>query len=141
MQCRRSGLSGADFTREVSRRSSFLLRIPSKRRSNHTRKPGPSKTLDPTPRRLEDLRGLITDANDWSAPPSFLHRLAYAGDVAGTYTSLQNGTLTRYLLDGPEKTELPDQDVPVALADVFGADPSLYIEAAEVRRRYSPAQR
>jgi arylamine N-acetyltransferase len=105
-----------------------------------TRKPGPSKKLDPTPRRIEDLRELVTAANDWSAPQSFLHRLAYAGYVAGTYTSLQNGTLTRYLSGGPEKTELLDEDVPAALADVFGADPLLYIEAAEVRRRYSPAR-
>ena len=105
-----------------------------------TRNPGPSKQLDPTPRRLEDLRDFISAANDWSAPQSFLHRLAYAGFVDGVYTSLRNGTVSRYLPGGLEKTDLAPDDVPAALADIFGADPRLYTEAAEVRRRYSPAQ-
>lgn len=104
-----------------------------------TREPGPSKTLDPTPRRLEELRGHITAANDWHAPQSFLHRLAYAGFVGGVYTSLRDGILTRYLPEGPEKTELASSDVSFALEDVFGADPALYVEAAEVRRRYGSA--
>ena len=104
-----------------------------------TRNPGPSKKLDPTPRRLEDLRDLLTASNDWHAPQSFLHRLAYAGYVGGVYTSLRDGALTRYLPGGPEKTDLTAKDVPVALADVFGADSALYLEAAEVHRRYSRA--
>lgn len=105
-----------------------------------TRSPGPSKRLDPTPRTLEELREFITAANDWTAPQSFLHRLAYARDVDGVYTSLRNGTLSRYLPSGPEKTDLAPHDVPAALADIFGADPALYIEAAEVHGRYSAAQ-
>jgi hypothetical protein len=105
-----------------------------------TRTPGPSKTLDPTPRRLEELRDHITAANDWRDPQSFLHRLAYAGFVNGVYASLREGTLTRYLPEGPETTELAPGDVPPALADVFGADPALHIEAAEVRRRFGSAQ-
>jgi len=104
-----------------------------------TRNPGPSKKLDPTPRRLGDVRDFITAANDWSAPQSFLHRLSYAGHVDGVYTSLKNGTLNRYLPGGLEKTEIAADDVPRALADIFGADPALYIEAAEVHRRYLPA--
>jgi arylamine N-acetyltransferase len=105
------------------------------------RQPGPSKRLDPTPRRLEDLHGLITAANDWSAPHSFLHRLVYACYVEETYTSLRDGTLSRYRPGGVEKTDVADVDVPAVLADVFGADPSLYLEAVEVHRRYMPAQR
>jgi hypothetical protein len=105
-----------------------------------TRKPGPSKKLDPTPRQLEELRGHVTAANDWHAPESFLHRLAYAGFVGGEYTSLRDGTLTRYLPAGPERTELAPGDVPSALADVFGADPALYLEAAEIQRRYGLAR-
>jgi arylamine N-acetyltransferase len=104
-----------------------------------TRKPGPAKKLDPTPRRLEDLGDLISSANDWSAPQSFLHRLTYAGYVDGVYTSLRDGTLNRYLPGGPEKTAIAPADVPAALADLFGADPALYREAAEVRRRYATA--
>jgi arylamine N-acetyltransferase len=104
-----------------------------------TRNPGPTKKLDPTPRRLEDFRDLINAANDWSAPQSFLHRLVYAGYVAGVYIRLQNGTLTRYLPGGPEKMNIAEEDVPAALADVFGADPALYIAAAEVHRRNKPA--
>ncbi|HET9952820.1 MAG TPA: arylamine N-acetyltransferase [Candidatus Eisenbacteria bacterium] len=100
------------------------------------RNPGPSKKLDPTPRRIEDLRGFITAANDWSAPQSFLHRLAYARDVGGVYTSFRDGMLTRYLPGGPEKNEVAAADVPGLLAGLFGADPTLYVEAAEVRRRY-----
>lgn len=102
-----------------------------------TRNPGPSKKLDPSPRRLEELRGFIVAANDWSSPQSFLHRLAYARDVNGVYTSLRNGVLTRYRPGGAEKVEVAEEDVPAMLADVFGADPSLYLEAAEVHRRYS----
>lgn len=106
-----------------------------------TRQPGPSKRLDPTPRRLEDLHGLITAANDWSAPQSFLHRLVYAGYVDGMYTSLRDGTLNRYLPGGLEKTDIADVDVPAVLANVFGVDPSLYLEAVEIHRRYMPAPR
>ena len=102
-----------------------------------TRNPGPSKTLDPTPRRLEDLRDRIAAANDWSAPQSFLHRLAYAGFVDGVYTSLRDGTLTRYGPEGPERAELAAGDVPAALQRIFGADPALYREAAEVQRRFA----
>lgn len=99
-----------------------------------TRNPGPSKRLDPTPVRIEDLRGPIAAANDWSAPDSFLHRLAYAGFADSVFTSLRDGVLTRYLPEGPERRELPPEDVPGALAEVFGADPGLYREAAAVRR-------
>lgn len=106
-----------------------------------TRNPGPAKQLDPTPRRLEDLGDLITAANDWAAPQSFLHRLAYAGYVDGVYTSLRNGTLSRYLPAGLERTDLAPGDVPVALTNVFGADAALYFEAAKVYRRYSIAPR
>jgi arylamine N-acetyltransferase len=105
-----------------------------------TRNPGPAKRLDPAPRRLADVHDLISAANDWAAPQSFLHRLAYAAHVGGVFTSLRDGTLTRYLPSGPEKTELAAGDVPAALADIFGADPALYLEAAEVQRRYRPAQ-
>jgi hypothetical protein len=101
-----------------------------------TRNPGPSKTLDPTPRRIEELRGFITAANDWSAPQSFLHRLAYAGYVDGVYTSLRSGTLTRYLPGGLEQADLAAEDLPAALADIFGADPALYLEAAAIQQRY-----
>jgi arylamine N-acetyltransferase len=105
-----------------------------------TRNPGPAKRLDPKPRRIEELRELVTAANDWTSPQSFLHRLAYARDVDGVYTSLRNGTLSRYLPGGIEKIELTAHDVPAALADTFGADATLYVEAAEVHRRYSPIQ-
>lgn len=106
-----------------------------------TRNPGPTKTLDPTPRRLEDFRDLITAANDWAAPQSFLHRLAYAGYVDGVYTSLTNGTLRRYLPGGLETTDLAAEEVPAIFAATFGADPALYVEAAEIHRRHSPASR
>lgn len=106
-----------------------------------TRNPGPSKKLDPTPRRLEELRDYIVAANDWQAPQSFLHRLAYAGFVGGVYASLRDGRLTRYLPEGPETMELAPGDVPSVLTDIFGADPALYREAAEVRRRFGPTQR
>jgi arylamine N-acetyltransferase len=104
-----------------------------------TRNPGPSKKLDPTPRRLEELRDLIVAANDWDAPQSFLHRLAYARDVDGVYASLRDGTLTRYLPAGAELTQIASEDAPAVLAEVFGADPDLYIEAAAVRRRHMHA--
>jgi arylamine N-acetyltransferase len=106
-----------------------------------TRRPGPSKRLDPTPRRLDELRAQVNAANDWSAPQSFLHRLAYAREVAGVYTSLRDGTLTRWRPGGAEAVELTPDDAPAALADVFGADPDLYVEAARVLARYRPAGR
>ena len=101
-----------------------------------TRNPGPTKQLDPTPRRLGDLHGMIAAANDWSAPHSFLHRLAYARSVDGIFTSLRDGVLTRYRPAGAETIELaPDQAADV-LASVFGADPALYTQAAQVLQRY-----
>jgi arylamine N-acetyltransferase len=106
-----------------------------------TRNPGPTKTLDPAPRRLEDLATLIAAANDWNADQSFLHRLVYARDVDGVYTSLRDGTLSRYLSGGVEKVEILPQDAPAVLAETFGADPALYLEAAEIHRRYRPPLR
>jgi len=104
-----------------------------------TRNPGPSKQLDPTPRRLEDLRDRIAAANDWSASMSFLHRLAYATYVDGVYTSLRDGLLTRYAPEGVEKRDIVPEEAPALLAEVFGADPALYVEAAQILRRYRPA--
>jgi arylamine N-acetyltransferase len=104
-----------------------------------TRNPGPSKKLDPTRRRIEDLSDLIAASNDWSQPQSFLRRLAYARDVAGVYTSLRDCVLTRYLPGGAEQSHLRPEEVPAVLADVFGADPVLYVEAARVQATYGGA--
>jgi hypothetical protein len=102
-----------------------------------TRHPGPTKTLDPTPRRLDDLRGLIVAANDWAAPLSFLRRLVYATYLDGVYTSLRDGVLRRYRPEGLEQTEIPAEDVPATFGAVFAVDPALYFQALEVHRRFS----
>lgn len=102
-----------------------------------TRRPGPSKTLDPTPRRLEELRDHIAAANDWTNPQSFLYHLVYARDVDGVYTTLRDQTLTRYLPGGAEKTIVSIQEAPSIVHQVFAADPALYVEAAAVHARYS----
>jgi len=102
-----------------------------------TRSPGPSKQLDPTPRQLEELHSLITAANDWSVPHSFLHRLAYAVYVNGVYTSLSGRTLTRHFAGGAKRTDLAADEIPAVLADVFGVDPALYVEAVDIQRRYT----
>ena len=104
-----------------------------------TRNPGPAKKLDPRPRPFDEFRELIAAANDWTSPQSFLRRLSYARHVDGVYTSLRDGTLSRYLPGGPDKREVPADDVPTLLSDVFGADPALYLEAVEIHRRYSQA--
>ena len=83
-----------------------------------TRHPGPSKKLDPSRRRIEDLGDLIAASNDWSQPHSFLYRLAYARDVDGVYTSVRDGVLTRYLPSGAKQTHLEPSEVPAVLADV-----------------------
>jgi arylamine N-acetyltransferase len=103
-----------------------------------TRSPGPSKQLDPTPRRLEDLRDRIAAANDWSTPQSFLHRLVYAGYVDGVYTSFRDGTLRRFPATGEVKREISADDAPSVLEGTFGIDPALYREAVEVQRRHRP---
>jgi arylamine N-acetyltransferase len=105
-----------------------------------TRNPGPAKQLDPTPRRIEELQALIVAANDWMAPQSFLHRVAYAGYVDGVYTSLRNGSLRRYLPGGLEQTEIAADDLPEVFASTFRADPALYVEASEVYRRCRAAR-
>lgn len=101
-----------------------------------TRTPGPVKRLDPSPRTLESLRPLVTAANDWSVPESFLRRLAYGRYVDGVYTALRDGVLHRYRESGVERTEIAAPDVPAVLAQVFGADPGLHIEAAAVHARH-----
>lgn len=103
-----------------------------------SRQPGPTKRLDPTARRIGELRGLIAAANDWQAPQSFLHRLAYAREVDGVFTSLRDGKLTRYRPGGAETTDVAAADAPGVLAEVFGADPDLYVEAARVLARHRP---
>jgi hypothetical protein len=77
-------------------------------------------------------------ANDWNAPQSFLRRLFYAGYVDDVYTSLNNGTLKRYLPGGLETAQLAPGEVADAIADIFHADPALYVEAEAVHRRYVP---
>ena len=106
-----------------------------------TRCPGPTKQLDPTPRRLADLHDQIDAANDWGAEHSFLHRLVYAGHVDGVYTSLRDGSLTRWRPGAPETVAVAPEDAPAVLARVFGADPALYTQAAQVLRRYRGATR
>lgn len=103
-----------------------------------TRNPGPTKQLDPTPRRLDELAPLIAAANDWNAPESFLHRLSYARYVDGVFTSFRDGKLTRYRGDGPQVHEVAAADAGRLLAEVYGVDPTLYDEAAAVRLRYRP---
>lgn len=103
-----------------------------------TRNPGPLKRLDPTPRSLESLQPLITAANNWGASRTFLALLAFSKYVDGVYTTLNNGTLRRYLPGGLETVDLSPDAVPGVVASVFGADPSLYSEAAEVQSRYLP---
>jgi arylamine N-acetyltransferase len=105
-----------------------------------TRNPGPTKQLDPTPRRIEELGAFIRAANDWSAPQSFLHRIVYARYVAGTYTSFQNNTLRRYVPGGVEQTAFAEEHVPRVLATVFGVDPALCRDALDIHRRYSGPQ-
>jgi len=104
-----------------------------------TRNPGPTKKLDPTPRRLEELVDRITAANDWNASTSFLHRLVYATYVDEVYTSYRDGTFRRFPATGEEKTEVAPEQVATLLADVFGVDPALYHEAEALHRRYRPA--
>jgi len=104
-----------------------------------TRNPGPSKKLDPSPRTAEQLRDHLQAANDWNAPQSFLHRVSYARYIGDVYASLRDGVLTRYLPGGAEKTEIPQAEAPSVLADLFGADPALYIQATEVRKRHEIA--
>jgi len=55
------------------------------------------------------------------------------------WTSLNNGTLKRYVEGGPEVTELTEEQAIATIADVFGADPALYRAALEVQRRYALA--
>jgi len=100
------------------------------------RRPGPTKQLDPTPRRLDELVRPIAAANDWSVPHSFLHRLIYARTVGGVFTSFRDGTLTRYLPGGPEVTAVAPEAAPRVLAQVFGVDPDLVRAADAVRNRY-----
>ncbi len=103
-----------------------------------TRNPGPTKQLDPTPQALESLQILINGANDWGAPRTFLAILAYSGYVDGVYTSLNTGTLRRYLPSGMETSTVEPTEIPALLEDTFGADPQLYIDAAAVHARYMP---
>ena len=105
-----------------------------------TRNPGPTKTLDPTPRNLSDLDEFIAAANDWAAPNSFLHRIVYATYVDGIYTSFREGILTRYLPQETQKTEVTKAREAAVLTDVFGVDPALYGEALDVHRRYLPTR-
>lgn len=127
---------------------SFALETPSERFEYDvrddgifvTRNPGPAKKLDPAPRTLESLKPLVAAANDWSAPGTFLGKLAVSKYVDGVYTSLHNGSLRRYLPPGPETTAVEPGEVAAVAARVFGIDPALYEEAATVHARYLPPQ-
>lgn len=123
---------------------SFALETPSERFEYNVRgdgifvarKPGPAKKLDPAPRSLESLKPLIDAANDWNSPRTFLAMLAISKHVDGVYTSLQNGTLRRYLPAGVETTAVNSGEAPETAARIFGIDPELYLEAAAIQARY-----
>jgi len=103
-----------------------------------TRNPGPTKRLDPTPRALSDFAERIRGANDPSVPTSFLRRLTYSRLVEGVWTSLRDGALHRFRPEGLEKTDIAAADAPSVLADVFGADPGLWIEAEKQFEQLPP---
>lgn len=105
-----------------------------------TRNPGPAKRLDPAPRTLESLKPIIDGANDWNAERSFLHILAFSGYVDGVYTSLNNGTLRSYRPGGVEVTTVEPGGVPAVIEEVFGADPTLYLEAERIHREHMAAR-
>ena len=103
-----------------------------------TRNPGPTKMLDPTPRKLGEFSHRIRLANDPSVPTSFLRRLTYSRFVDGVWTSLRDGALHRFLPSGLEKTDVPPADAPKVLGDVFGADPELWKAAERQLERLPP---
>ena len=103
-----------------------------------TRNPGPTKTLDTTPRRIEEFADRIRAANDPSVHTSFLRRLAYSRFVGGVWTSLRDGALHRFRPEGLERTEIPPADAPGVLAHVFGADPELWRDAERQLEKLPP---
>lgn len=119
-------------------RESFRYQVDSGR-IEVTRNPGPTKILDPTPRRLDELKPMIDAANAWSAPQSFLRRIAYAGYLGDDYVSLNNRIWTVYHADGVERTELSEDEVGPRLEASFGVDRELYSAAVEIQRRYLEA--
>jgi arylamine N-acetyltransferase len=103
-----------------------------------TRNPGPTKTLDPTPRKLEEFADRIRRANDPDVPTSFLRRLTYSRFVDSVWTSLRDGALHRFRPEGLEKTEVAPAEAPSVLAAVFGADPELWAGAERQLDRLPP---
>jgi arylamine N-acetyltransferase len=104
-----------------------------------TRNPGPTKTLDPTKRKLDEFADRIKAANDpVNAAAPFLRRLAYSRVVDGVWTSLRDGALHRFPETGEEKTEVAPSDMPAVLHDVFGADPELWRIAERQLDRLPP---
>lgn len=95
-----------------------------------------TKQLDPTPRRIEDVKDLIRGANDWNVPESFLHRLTYSGYVDGEWTTIRNGMVRRFLPSGLQETPVSPAEIPTAFAKIFHADPALYTEAVAIQQRY-----
>jgi hypothetical protein len=53
------------------------------------------------------------------------------------FVSLNHGTLRRWLPSGVEAETIAGADIPAVLGDVFGADPDLYREAAQIHARYT----
>jgi len=101
-----------------------------------TRKPGPEKQLDPTPRTIDEMAEFIRAANDPAVRTSFLRRLTYSRHVDGVWTSLRDGALHRFLPTGLEKTEVSAAQAPDVLAQVFGADPELWRNAEAQLARF-----
>jgi hypothetical protein len=101
-----------------------------------TRNPGPTKTLDPTPRALAEFADRIRAANDPRVATSFLRRLSYSRMVNGVWTSLRDGALQRFLPEGLEKTEVAD--AASVLHEVFGADPELWRTTEQALARLPP---
>lgn len=65
----------------------------------------------------------------------FSRRLSYAKHIDGVYVSLNDGTLL-WLAGGVEVEPVAPEDVPAVMRDLFGADPALYLDAAEIHARY-----
>jgi hypothetical protein len=98
------------------------------------RQPGPTKTLDPTPRSFGEFADRVATANRWT-PQSFLTRLQVHGCVGGVPTRLLGGVLQRFARGGVEERSLTDRETIHWISEGFGIDPELYHAAREIRAR------
>jgi arylamine N-acetyltransferase len=102
------------------------------------RNPGPTKTLNPNPVTLDEMKPYIDRSNNWEISPVFKDILIF-GYVDGRPTSITNHVLKQYSRDKKVEIQLSDEELEYWITEKFKIAAEIYKQAREIyemRRKF-----